>query len=190
MIDSKFTSDDSRWNAVVDRDRNADGIFFYAVKTTGVFCCPSCSARLPNRPNVEYYSTCKAAEAAGYRPCKKCTPCANTKKEEIEQKIIRACRNIERSDTTLKLNHLAAEAELSPYHFHRLFKKIVGVTPKQYSSTHQSHRFRKSLKTSQSVTDAIYTAGYNSSSAAYDKKLELDSSNKCNTPTSKSLQRS
>jgi AraC family transcriptional regulator, regulatory protein of adaptative response / methylated-DNA-[protein]-cysteine methyltransferase len=170
MSTSTFISDESRWTAIVDRDRSADGTFYYAVKTTGVFCCPSCSARRPNRPNVEYYLTCLEAEAAGYRPCKKCTPGTISKKEEIKQKIIRACRKIEQSDSTIKLSELAAEAELSPYHFHRLFKKIAGVTPKQYSTAHKSHQFRKSLKTSRSVTEAIYTAGYNSSSAAYDKK--------------------
>ena len=169
---SVFKPDESRWNAIVNRDQNADGVFCYAVKTTGVFCRPSCSSRLPNRENVEYFDTCKEAESAGYRPCKKCNPTANTKSEETEQKIIRACRSIEASDTPLKLNDLAKEAKLSPYHFHRLFKKIVGVTPKQYSSSHQSHRFKENLTTTQSVTDAIYTAGYSSSSGAYNKRQD------------------
>jgi len=169
---SAFKPDESRWNAIVNRDQNADGVFYYAVKTTGVFCLPSCSSRLPNRENVEYFDTWQKAESAGYRPCKKCNPTANSKSEEIEQKIIRACRSIEQSDTPLKLNDLAQEATLSPYHFHRLFKKIVGITPKQYSSRHQSHRFKESLTTSQSVTDAIYTAGYSSSSAAYNKRQD------------------
>jgi AraC family transcriptional regulator, regulatory protein of adaptative response / methylated-DNA-[protein]-cysteine methyltransferase len=169
---SVFKGDEGRWNAIVDRDQNADGVFYYAVKTTGIFCRPGCSSRLPNRENVEYFDTCKEAEAAGYRPCKKCTPTTNTKSEEIGKKIIRACRSIEQSDTPLKLNDLAREAQLSPYHFHRLFKKIVGVTPKQYSSSHQSQRFKENLKTTQSVTDAIYTAGYSSSSGVYNKRQE------------------
>lgn len=169
---SAFKPDENRWNAIVNRDRNVDGIFFYAVKTTGVFCRPSCSSRLPNRENVECFDTCKEATSAGYRPCKRCNPTAETKNKETEQKIIDACRSIEQSDTPLKLNDLAREAKLSPYHFHRLFKKIVGVTPKQYSSSHQSHRFKENLKTSQSVTDAIYTAGYSSSSGAYNKRQD------------------
>ncbi len=169
MTDVEFITDDARWKAVVDNNSNADGTFYYAVITTGVYCRPSCSSRLPNRANVEYFTNCKEAEIAGYRVCKRCTPSANSKAVEIEQKIIRACRIVEDSETHLKLDELAARVDLSPYHFHRLFKKIVGVTPKQYASRHQSQRFQKSLKTSPSITDAIYSAGYGSSGSAYDK---------------------
>ena len=157
---------------MVDRDQNEDGSFYYAVKTTGIFCRPSCPSRAPNRENVECFYTSKDAASAGYRPCKRCNPTASTRQEETEQKIIRACRSMEQSDTPLKLNDLAKEARLSPYHFHRLFKKMVGVTPKQYSSSHQSHRFKESLKRSRSVTDAIYSAGYSSSSGAYNKRQD------------------
>lgn len=165
-------SDDGRWKAVVENNSNADGTFYYAVKTTGVFCRPSCAFRLPNRSNVEYFKGFAEAEAAGYRSCKKCSPATFSKTENLEQKIIHACRIIEQSVVSVKLKDLAAEVSLSPFHFHRLFKKIVGVTPKQYSAIHQSRRFTQSLKTSQSVTDAIYTAGYSSSSSAYDKNLD------------------
>jgi len=161
-------TDDGRWNAVVENNSNADGIFYYAVKTTGVFCRPSCSSRLPNRSNIEYFKAVGEAEAAGYRPCKRCSPKSYSKTEKLEQKIVHACRIIEQSEDSVKLKELAAEVRLSASHFHRLFKKIVGVTPKQYSATHQSRRFTRSLKTSRSVTDAIYTAGYSSSSRAYD----------------------
>lgn len=165
-------SDNRRWHAVVNREQAADGTFYYGVKTTGVFCRPSCSSRLPNRENIEYFISWREAQSAGYRPCKRCKPTGNGKNEEIEQKIICACRSMEQSNTPLKLNDLAEEAGLSPYHFHRLFKKLVGVTPKQYSSNHRSQRFRESLKSSESITDAIYNAGYSSSSGVYTKNQD------------------
>ena len=170
MTDVQFSTDDARWKAVAGNDSSADGAFYYAVKTTGVYCRPSCTSRLPNRANIKYYATCTDAEAAGFRACKRCRPTEATKAEEIEQKIIHACRIIEESETSIKLNDLAIQVNLSPYHFHRIFKKIVGVTPKQYASRHQSLRFQKKLKTSSSITDAIYSAGYGSSGSAYDKK--------------------
>ena len=169
MADAQDSTDDTRWKAVIDNDSSADGTFYYAVKTTGVYCRPSCTSRLPNRANVEYFATSEEAETAGYRACKRCNPTTDSKTLEIEKKIIHACRIIEESETHLKLDELAARVKLSPYHFHRVFKKIVGVTPKQYASRNQSQRFQKSLKTSPSITDAIYSAGFGSSGSAYDK---------------------
>ncbi len=170
-------TDDSRWQAVVDRSKNTDDLFFYAVKTTGVYCRPTCSSKLPNRYNVEFFNSSKEAEAAGYRACKRCRPHAESRDYELEQKIIRACRSIETSEAPLKLKDLASQAGLSQYHFHRIFKKIVGVTPKQYSSTCRSRRFVEQLKTSSSVTEAIYSAGYSSNSGAYDKRKDQLSMN-------------
>ena len=172
MTPTQFNTDEARWNAVGESNSSADGTFYYAVITTGIYCRPSCRSKLPNRSNVEYFRTCDEAEAAGYRACKRCRPTAISKNEEIEQKIILACRIIEESETSIKLDELAIQVNLSPYHFHRLFKKIVGVTPKQYGSRHQSRRFQKNLKTSSSITDAIYSAGYGSSGSAYDKKRD------------------
>jgi len=172
MTPAQFNTDEARWNAVREDNSDADGVFYYAVITTGIYCRPSCRSKLPNRSNVEYFNTCDDAEDVGYRACKRCSPTATSKAEEIEQKIIHACRIIEKSETSIKLDELAIEVNLSPYHFHRLFKKIVGVTPKQYASRHQSRRFEKDLKTSPSVTDAIYSAGYGSSGSAYDKKRD------------------
>ncbi len=169
MADAKSNSDDARWKAVVDNNSSGDGTFYYAVITTGVYCRPSCTSRLPNRTNVKYFDTCEDAETAGYRACKRCNPTTDSKTLEIEKKIIHACRIIEESEISLKLDEIATRVNLSPYHFHRLFKKIVGVTPKQYASRNQSQRFQKSLKTSRSITDAIYSAGYGSSGSAYDK---------------------
>lgn len=169
MGGAQFITDDNKWKAVVDNDSSADGTFYYAVKTTGVYCRPSCTSRLPNRSNIEYFRSCVDAETAGYRACKRCKPTTNSKAQEIEEKVIQACRIIEASETNIKLDELAAQVNLSSYHFHRLFKKIVGVTPKQYALRQQSQRFQKSLNTSPSITDAIYSSGFGSSGSAYDK---------------------
>ncbi len=172
MKSEKFSTDKARWQAVRESNADADGAFYYAVITTGVYCRPSCNAKLPNRDNVEYFTTCDDAESAGYRACRKCRPAATSKVVETEQKIIHACRIMEENESSIKLDELAAQVNLSPYHFHRLFKKIVGVTPKQYASRQQALRFFKNLKSSSSVTEAIYRAGYGSSGTAYDKKRD------------------
>jgi AraC family transcriptional regulator of adaptative response/methylated-DNA-[protein]-cysteine methyltransferase len=140
--------------------------------TTGIFCRPSCSSKLPNRENVEYFISSRDAQASGYRPCKKCKPTGITVKEEVKQKIIKACRIIENSNTVPKLIDLAKELELSPYYFHRLFKNVVGVTPKQFASNHRSRRLSISLKSSESITDAFYDAGFSSSSGVYNKNQD------------------
>ncbi len=172
MVGAQFRTDDKRWKAVVDNNSSADGTFYYAVKTTGVYCRPSCTSRLPNRTNIEYFEKCVDAEKAGYRACKRCKLKANSKRQGIEEKVVLACRIIENGETHLKLDELATRVNLSPYHFHRLFKKIVGVTPKQYASRHQSQRFQQNLKSSPSITDAIYSAGFSSSGSAYDRNQD------------------
>lgn len=169
---SKYLTDSDRWKAFVDRDKTADGCFYYGVKTTGIFCRPSCSAKLPNRENVEYYLSCQEAQASGYRACQKCRPTGTNITEETEQKIIKACRIIENNNVIPKLGDLAAEVGLSPYHFHRIFKKVVGVTPKQFASNHRSKRLGDCLKSKGSITEAFYEAGYSSSSGVYNKNQD------------------
>ena len=172
MTPEQFSTDGARWQAIRDNDPRADDAFYYAVMTTGVYCRPSCRSKLPNRCNVEYFATSGDAEAAGYRACRRCRPTATAKVDEREQKIIEACRIIEESETSITLGDLAMQVKMSPYHFHRLFKKVVGVTPKQYASRVQSRRFQNKLKTSPSVTEAIYAAGYGSSGSVYDRKRD------------------
>ena len=168
----KYLTDTDRWHAVVERDTSADGCFYYGVKTTGIFCRPSCSSRLPNRENIEYFISSQEAKASGYRECKKCKPTETSIKEETQQKVIKACRIIENSNEIPKLADLAKEVGLSAYHFHRLFKKHIGVTPKQFASNYRSKRLKDNLKSRDSITEALYEAGYSSSSGLYNKNQD------------------
>ncbi len=172
MMKTQFITDETRWQAVAANDAAADGVFYYAVTSTGVYCRPSCSSRLPRRSNVEYFTRCADAEEKGFRPCKRCKPGSLSKEEEARDIIISACRIIEAAERQPKLADLASQVNLSPYHFHRLFKKIVGVTPKQYAKRHLAAQFQKDLNTSPSITDAIYSAGFSSSGSAYDKEQD------------------
>lgn len=162
------TASDPRWQSVVDRDKNADGEFVYSVKTTGVYCRPSCGARLARPENVRFYANTAAAEAAGFRPCKRCKPAGLSLNEANAAKIAKVCRLIERSETVPSLEKLATYAKMSVFHFHRTFKAITGLTPSDYGAAHRTQRVRKTLTSSPSVTDAIYEAGFNSNSRFYE----------------------
>ena len=164
------TESDPRWAAVVARDPQAT--FFYSVKTTGVYCRPSCAARLARPENVQFHCTCKDAEKAGFRPCKRCKPDQASPVEHSE-KISSACRLIENSETPPSLKLLAQHVGLSTYHFHRVFKAATGLTPKGYAAAHRASLVRKSLNKSDTVTDAIYDAGYNSNSRFYETSNQV-----------------
>jgi AraC family transcriptional regulator of adaptative response/methylated-DNA-[protein]-cysteine methyltransferase len=159
---------DPRWARVAARDRSADGCFFYSVETTGVFCRPSCPSRVPNPKNVRFHATIAAAEAAGFRPCRRCRPDEPSLQERYAAKVAELCRRIEETDEAPSLAELATAAGLSLYHFHRVFKALVGVTPKAYAAAHRADKVRERLGRSASVTEAIYEAGYNSSSRFYE----------------------
>ena len=159
--------EDDRWQAVVHRDRHADGVFYFSVRTTGVFCRPSCAARLPLRNNVAFHATPAEAEAAGFRPCKRCKPTEPPLSERHAQAVARACRAIEAAETPPSLDDLARQAGFSPYHFHRIFKAIAGVTPKAYADMHRGQRVRENLGRAETVTEAIYDAGFNSGGRFY-----------------------
>jgi AraC family transcriptional regulator of adaptative response/methylated-DNA-[protein]-cysteine methyltransferase len=161
------TDDEERWETVKRRDRSADGTFFYSVLTTGVYCRPSCAARLPRRENVRFHATREAAERAGFRPCKRCKPNAEGLVEQHAAAVAKACRLIETANEMPNLDALAAAAAMSRFHFHRVFKSVTGVTPKAYAMAHRAQRVRDALPNSNSVTEAIYGAGYNSSGRFY-----------------------
>jgi AraC family transcriptional regulator of adaptative response/methylated-DNA-[protein]-cysteine methyltransferase len=159
--------DDARWAAVVRRDAAFDGQFYTSVLTTGIYCRPSCPARRPKRANVRFFATAEAAEAAGFRPCRRCRPDAPPLADLHAAKVAQACRLIENAEEPLRLAELAASTGLSPYHFHRIFRAIVGLTPKAYAAAHRQRRIRESLQRSDTVTEAIYAAGFNSSGRFY-----------------------
>lgn len=164
----RFETLQDRWAALRSRDRRADGRFFYAVATTGVYCHPSCAAR-PARPeNVSFHDTRCSAEAAGFRPCKRCKPDQQPRADWEAALVGRACRTIEGSAEPPTLGELAASAGLSPFHFHRLFRRVAGVTPKAYASAHRARRVQAGLQAGSSVTAAIYDAGFNSSGRFYE----------------------
>jgi AraC family transcriptional regulator, regulatory protein of adaptative response / methylated-DNA-[protein]-cysteine methyltransferase len=163
------TERDPRWAAVVDRAPAADGTFFYAVRTTGVYCRPSCRSRHARPENVSFYPTPEAAELAGFRPCKRCRPAQVSLQEEHAARITAACRLIEASPKAPSLERLAARAGLSPFHFHRLFKSTTGLTPREYAIAHRGKRVRRELVRSRLITRAIYEAGYNSNGRFYEE---------------------
>ena len=170
-MSTQYTTDQERWQAVVTRDHDAAGDFVYAVTTTGIYCRPGCASRQPRRENVRFYDTSALAEADGFRPCKRCTPEVGTAAKRQRQIAVQACRQIQAAldagDDPPALAGLAAAAGLSPSYFHRLFKRIVGVTPKQYAMEARARRAREGLPESPTVTDALYEAGYGSSSRFY-----------------------
>jgi AraC family transcriptional regulator of adaptative response/methylated-DNA-[protein]-cysteine methyltransferase len=161
------TERDPRWASVVARDRAADGTFFYSVESTGVYCRPSCAARRARPENVRFHRTRAEAERAGFRPCRRCKPDRPALAEEHAAKVADACRRIEAADEVPDLGELARSVGLSPYHFHRLFKAVTGVTPKAYGSAHRAERVRAGLTRGGTVTEAIYAAGFNSNGRFY-----------------------
>lgn len=163
---------DEMWAAVVGNDVSHDGQFVYAVGTTGVYCRPSCGARCPKRQNVRFYSRSTDADEAGYRPCKRCRPTSDGVGSRHAVMSERACRTIERSGTQPSLQSLATAAGLSPSHFQRVFKKTVGVTPKEYASAIRDQRVRDNLSDQSAVTDAIYEAGFGSTGRFYATSVE------------------
>lgn len=164
---SALHNDDERWAAVMDRDSVADGLFFYSVRTTGVYCRPSCAARLPRRENVRFHASCAAAEMAGFRACKRCRPNEAALAERQAAAVTQACRLIETAEEIPVLDTLAKAVGMSRFHFHRVFKSITGLTPKAYANAHRSDRIREQLASSTKITDAIHDAGYHSSGRFY-----------------------
>lgn len=162
-------TDDACWAAVLRRDAGADGRFFTCVKTTGIYCRPSCGAKRPKRENVFFVATRAEAEAAGFRPCKRCRPEEAARPDARSEVVANACRMIEAAEEPPSLERLADAVGLSPFHFHRLFKQATGLTPKGYADAARARRLREGLPESQSVTGALYDAGFGSASRFYAK---------------------
>lgn len=162
------SNSDSHWQAVLDRDREFDGEFVYAVKTTGVYCRPSCASRVAKRVNVAFFDTTMEAAAAGFRACKRCHPNGVSAEHIRNEAVKAACEQMTKSSTNLSLESLAETAHLSPHHFHRVFKSVTGLTPKEYQKAVQKSRVTEALGSNKTVTDAIFDAGFNSSGRFYE----------------------
>jgi AraC family transcriptional regulator of adaptative response/methylated-DNA-[protein]-cysteine methyltransferase len=151
----------------LEKDPRYDGEFVVAVYTTGIYCRPSCPARQPRRENVTFFTDCESAEQAGFRACKRCEP--NKQRFEVEV-VERVCRYLDaRLDDAPTLADIGAHVGVSPYHLQRVFKKVMGISPRQYAEARRVEQFKQRLKDGGSVTDAVYDAGYRSSSRVYEQ---------------------
>ena len=155
------------WQAIRNRNTDADGRFYYSVTTTGVFCRPSCPSRLPKREHVNLHLTRAEAEQAGFRACKRCKPDEPSLAQQHASMVANICQLIESSETALPLAILAKTSGMSRYHFHRVFKSITGLTPKAYGTAYRAKKVRQNLSNSHSVTQTIYDTGFNSNSRFY-----------------------
>jgi AraC family transcriptional regulator of adaptative response/methylated-DNA-[protein]-cysteine methyltransferase len=159
-------ADEVRWEAVAARDASRDGTFVFAVKTTGIYCRPSCPARRPRRPRVVFLATPDAAEAAGFRACRRCHPRAAAAPRAAWAR--RICRVIESSpERPPSLARLSAAAGVGPHHLQRAFTRAVGLSPKQYAEALRLGRLRRALRRGAAVEDAALEAGYGSPSRAH-----------------------
>lgn len=170
---SPSVADDPRWARIVARDKTADGHLWYSVVTTGVYCRPSCPSRAANAKNVQLHDSLEGAKATGFRPCKRCNPDGLSADAENVALVAKVCRIIEESEEEPSLEELSEAAGRSPSYFHRMFKAITGVTPKEYATAHRAAKVRHGLASGSSVTEAIYNAGFNSSGRFYEKSTDM-----------------
>ncbi len=159
------------WRAIQAKDARFDGAFVFGVKTTGIFCRPSCTAKPAKRENVEFFDGIERAETSGFRACLRCKPkLKNTADPQIKM-VLRACELMD-TDDQLSLDDLSAEFDLSPSHFQRTFKEIVGISPKKYGEAKRLERFKHEIKDGSDIVTAMYEAGYGSSSRLYERASE------------------
>ena len=171
--DAAAVMQDPRWVRVAARDKSADGLFWYSVATTGIYCRPSCPSRPANPRNVGFFETTADAEAAGFRPCRRCNPNGLSVEAENAAIIAKACRAIDQAGEAPSLSEMAEAANLSPSYFHRLFRSIAGVTPKAYADARRAMRVREELGRTETVTEAIYEAGFNSNGRFYAASTDM-----------------
>ena len=161
-----FDTDERRWQAVCERDARADGQFVFAVLTTGVCCRPSCRSRRALRENVRFYPDVATAQAEGFRPCKRCQPEKTDPQQQKIEKVAAACHLLEQ-EKPVTLEALARQLALSPFHFHRLFKSVTGMTPKAWQQAWRARRLREALGQGEKVTPAVLAAGFPGGSSYY-----------------------
>jgi len=170
MPAARTREDERRWRAVQARDPRFDGAFVFGVRSTGIYCRPTCPARRPLRRNVVFFPVAEAAEGAGFRSCRRCRPREASPRDREAARVRTVCRRIEASaDSTLSLKALSAEVGWGPHHLQRTFKRIVGVSPRQYADAVRLRSLRERLRKGDPVTTAIYDAGYGSSSRVYER---------------------
>jgi AraC family transcriptional regulator of adaptative response/methylated-DNA-[protein]-cysteine methyltransferase len=158
------------WEAVTDRDSRMDGMFFYAVLTTGVYCRPSCPSRRPKRVNVLFFGKRDAAEHAGFRPCRRCHPQREGALDPQAAMVEKVCRYIDANlDAPVTLTRISREVGLSPFHLQRTFKALLGITPRGYADARRLESLKSGLQEGHSVTQSMYDAGYGSSSRLYER---------------------
>jgi AraC family transcriptional regulator of adaptative response/methylated-DNA-[protein]-cysteine methyltransferase len=167
------TENDPRWASVLERSAEADGTFFYSVRTTGTYCRPSCPSRLARPENVRFHATRQDAERAGFRPCKRCKPDQPSLAEQHAALVTQACRLIEGTESIPSLEELASRAGMSVFHFHRVFKAATGLTPRDYAAAHRGARVRKELGRAATVSAAIYDSGYGSNGRFYGESEQV-----------------
>lgn len=174
---SSAPPDGARWAAVQSRDRSADGAFVYAVRSTGIYCRPSCPSRKPDRKQVLFFPLPEAAEHQGFRACRRCRPRAAHVRDPRVEAVARVCREIDRrvladgdaDDTRLTLANLGAKIGLNPHQLERVFRGAMGITPRQYADAQRMRRLKSQLKKGDNVTTALYEAGFGSSSRLYER---------------------
>ncbi len=164
---------DPRWARIVARDKAADGQLWYSVSSTGVYCRPSCPSRLANPRNVQLHDSLESAKATGFRPCRRCKPDGPSSEAENAAMVAKACRMIEDSEEEPSLEELARAVGRSPSRFHRVFKAITGLTPKDYAAADRAKKVRQGLASGNTVTEAIYDAGFNSSGRFYERSTGM-----------------
>ncbi len=164
MLEKRFFSPGERWKAVTERDPSAEGHFIYAVRTTGIFCRPTCPARRPRRPNVVFFDSPEEAQREGFRSCKRCRPLEVSSAQRIVSQVQAI---LQAAETPPALAQLAESLEISPFHLQRVFKKATGLSPKKYALALRDQRLRDNLKEGKPVTTAMYDAGFGSSHALY-----------------------
>src|ERR1700732_2352178 len=166
------------WQAVQTRDRGADGAFVYAVRSTGIYCRPSCPSRKPRREQVVFFPLPEAAEQKGFRACQRCRPRAKRLHDSRAEAVALVCRQIEAqirnegdddSKSRLTLSTLSASVGIGPHQLERAFRRVMGITPRQYADAQRMRRLKSSLKKGDDVTTALYDAGYSSSSRLYER---------------------
>ncbi|MGA2881724.1 MAG: bifunctional DNA-binding transcriptional regulator/O6-methylguanine-DNA methyltransferase Ada [Bryobacteraceae bacterium] len=160
----------SYWNAVAARDRAMDGVFFYAVMSTGIYCRPSCPSKRPRRENVVFFRAREAAERAGFRACKRCKPDSGYQRDPNAQIVENVCRYIDtHPDEPVTLEALGRVLGISPFYLQRTFKTLTGITPRAYADSRRLSSLKAGLREGHSVTRSLYDAGYGSSSRLYER---------------------